>query len=409
MDLSPVVIAIPMYFTLMGIELVVESITRRRTYRLNDAITNINAGVVQQITGTFLEILKIGVYVFVYEHWAFAHLERNWYTFAAIFILWDFCYYWDHRFQHVISLFWGGHSVHHQSEEYNLSVALRQSSTSVLWGFPVYLPLALIGFSPIQFAIVGGLNLLYQFWIHTEHINLMPRWFEYIFNTPSHHRVHHGRDIKYLDKNYAGVFIIWDRMFGSFKQEEERPNYGVTKPLKSWNPVYANVAHYVDLFGAVKKARSLGDGLRILFMPPGWYPAYLGGFQQAPVVDASYQKFDNKAPTLAINVYILVHFLISLGVTSYYLFNNQHLDLTVKIIVVVWIVFTSMIFGFLFENRSRLLLGLELVRLLYLPVALLVLAQLNYPIDPKLTIGALVYALLSGGAFVFLEKRFFTK
>jgi hypothetical protein len=349
--------------------------------------------------------LKIGVYVFIYEHWAMAHLERSWYTFAAVFILWDFCYYWDHRFQHVISLFWGGHSVHHQSEEYNLSVALRQSSTSVLWGFPIYLPLAIIGFSPIQFAIVGGLNLLYQFWIHTEHINRMPRWFEYIFNTPAHHRVHHGRDLKYLDKNYAGVFIIWDRMFGSFQVEEERPHYGVTKPLQSWNPVYANVAHYVNLFQAVKKARNLGDGLRILFMPPGWYPAYLGGFQQAPVVNDDYQKFNATAPALGVNSYILIQFLASLGATSYYMFNNPTMDLTSKIVAAVWIVYTSMIFGFLFENRSKWLIGLELMRLFYLPIAGVIMLQLGYPIGVNLIIGVLAFALLSGGAFLYLMRR----
>ncbi|MEM6380216.1 MAG: sterol desaturase family protein, partial [Bacteroidota bacterium] len=204
MDLSPVIIAIPMYFTLMAVELVYESITNRKTYRLNDAITNISTGVLQQLSGTFLSILKVGLYLLMYEYCAIFRLEQSWLTFAIAFVAWDLCYYWEHRLAHEINLFWGGHSVHHQSEDYNLSVALRQSSTAFIWGLPIYLPMAILGVHPNHFLLAGGINLLYQFWIHTEHIKKMPTWFEAVFNTPSHHRVHHGRDPKYLDKNYAG-------------------------------------------------------------------------------------------------------------------------------------------------------------------------------------------------------------
>lgn len=369
MDLNPVILAIPMYFVLMGIELVYESISRKKTYRLNDAITNISTGTLQQLTGTFLKIFKIGIYAYVFQYFAFFKIEPNWVSFVLLFFLFDLCYYWEHRMAHRISLFWGGHSVHHQSEDYNLSVALRQSSTSMIWGVPFYLPLALIGFDPVQFAVVGGFNLLYQFWIHTEHINRLPGWFEWFFNTPSHHRVHHGRDPKYIDKNYAGVFIIYDRMFGTFKKEEERPHYGITKPLNSWNPVYANFAHYIDLYGDVKKTRNIGDALKVLFYPPGWRPPYLGGPLRPTTVAEDYHKY-NKRTILQMNLYIFLQFLCTLGLSAFYFFKNEDFSDHIKVLFAFWIIVTTLMFGFLFESNKRWLTGLEVFRLLVIPAGL---------------------------------------
>jgi len=367
MNLNPVIIAIPMYFTLMGIELMYEAITKKKTYRMNDAITNISAGTLQQLAGTFVSIIKVGIYVFFYEKLAAFHLDRNWTTFIAAFFLFDFLYYWEHRMAHAISLFWGGHVVHHQSEEFNLSVALRQTSTGFIWGFPFYLPMALLGFDPMQFVLVGGLNLLYQFWIHTEHIEKLPAWFELIFNTPSHHRVHHGRDPKYIDQNYAGVFIIWDRMFGTFTAEEERPTYGITKPLKSWNPVYANFAHYIDLFQTVKKARNFSDALKILFNKPGWMPAYLGGYQAPKKVGENYKKYNSSA-SRQMKIYVFVQFLALLAGASFYFFKNTEFDPLVKILFTTWIVASTLSFGFLFESKGQWLLTVfETLRLLAIP------------------------------------------
>lgn len=148
MDLNPVIIAIPVFFGLMSIELVYEAITKKHTYRLNDAITNINLGALNQLTGIFSKVVTVGIYTFAFQYIAVVQLPQTWITFAALFILYDLCFYWDHRMSHQISLFWGGHVVHHQSEDFNLSVALRQSSTDFLWSFPFYLPLAFLGFSP---------------------------------------------------------------------------------------------------------------------------------------------------------------------------------------------------------------------------------------------------------------------
>jgi sterol desaturase/sphingolipid hydroxylase (fatty acid hydroxylase superfamily) len=405
MDLNPVILAIPMYFALMGIELVYESISRKKTYRLNDAITNISTCTLQQLTGTFLKIFKIGVYAFVFQHFAFFEIPADWTSFIILFFLFDLCYYWDHRMAHRISLFWGGHSVHHQSEDYNLSVALRQSSTAMIWGMPFYLPLALIGFDPVQFAVVGGFNLLYQFWIHTEHINKLPRWFEWFFNTPSHHRVHHGRDPKYIDKNYAGVFIIYDRMFGTFQKEEERPNYGITKPLNSWNPVYANFAHYIDLYHDVKKTRSAGDALKVLFYPPGWRPEYLGGPQRPTEVTDDYHKY-NKRTILQMNLYIFAQFLGTLGLSAFYFFKNEDFSDVTKVFFAIWIIVSTLMFGFLFESSQRWLVGLEVFRLLVIPVGLWAMTSYGIALLPIWLIPLSV--LFSAGsifAFLFLIQK----
>ncbi len=357
------VLAIPMYFGLMAIELVYEAITKKHTYRLSDAITNISSGTLQQTTGVFFKILKIGIYAAIFNQFAFFHLPNNAWTFTALFILYDLIYYWEHRLAHTVSLFWGGHIVHHQSEDYNLSVALRQSSTSFIWGFPFFLPLALLGFDPKMLLLVGGINLLYQFWIHTEHIDRLPNWFEAVMNTPSHHRVHHGRNPKYIDKNFAGVFILWDRMFGSFKAEEERPSYGVTTPVKSWNPVYANFAHYIELFKTTRQSRSYKDTLKMLFYKPGWMPSYLGGYQAPTELKEDYKKYNPQVgPT--IGKYVFAHFLILLILVPLFFAVQEELPMAQRFLYAVWIVMTTLSFGFMFEKKATWLWYYEIIRMI---------------------------------------------
>lgn len=379
MDLNPVILAIPMYFILMAVELIYEKITNRQSYRINDSLTNISTGTLQQLTNTFIALFKIGIYTWVYEQFALTELGQTTATFILALVLWDLCYYWEHRMAHTVNLFWGGHIVHHQSEEYNLSVALRQTSTGFIWGFPFFLPMAIIGIHPIQFVLVGGINLLYQFWIHTEHIKKLPSWFEFIFNTPSHHRVHHGRDPKYIDKNYGGIFIVWDRLFGSFKAEEEKPNYGITTPLNSWNPVYANFSHYINLGKWLKQVRSGSDAVRLLFNKPGWFPEYMGGIQTATPVTSNYKKYDRKIENL--QYYVLIQFFVALILNSFYFFNYKDLLMSQKSIFALWIVFSSILFGLMFEFYNRWLIAFEMLRLAAIPFILgsIIFAQSKNP------------------------------
>jgi sterol desaturase/sphingolipid hydroxylase (fatty acid hydroxylase superfamily) len=349
----------------MAVEIFYEKIKHKNSYRLNDTLTNINTGTLQQLTNTFIVLFKIGIYTWVYESFAISVLPQNGYTFVLALIFWDFCYYWEHRMAHTVNLFWGGHIVHHQSEEFNLSVALRQTSTGFIWGFPFYLPMAILGINPMQFVLVGGINLLYQFWIHTEHIKKMPWFFELVFNTPSHHRVHHGRDPKYIDKNYAGILIVWDRLFGSFQVEEETPHYGITTPLNSWNPVYANFAHYINLGKWLGHIRSPKDAIKLLLNKPGWFPEYMGGAQPVKTIESGYKKYNKNIN--GIQGYILFQFFIALVLNSFYFFNFAHFLIFDKIIFALWIVFTALLFGFMFEVQSRFIIGLEILRLLVIP------------------------------------------
>lgn len=367
MNFNPVIFAIPIFFGLMSLELMYEAITKKKTYRLNDAVTNINLGVLNQVSNIFTKIVTIGIYSFIYQYFAVYKIPEHWISFIILFFLYDLCFYWSHRMSHEISLFWGGHVVHHQSEDFNLSVALRQSSTAFIWSTPFYLPLAVLGFDPIQFVLIGGFNLLYQFWIHTEHINRIG-WLEKIMNTPSHHRVHHGRDPKYIDKNYAGVFIIWDKMFGTFKEEEERPNYGITKPVGSWNPVYANFAHYIDLYQYAKQSRSWSDTKNMLFKQPGWLPDYLGGVQNPKDVTEDFKKYNADVSFIWMKTYIFAQFLIAISITAYFLFNFSDFTMASKISLSAWIVISTAMLGILFESKSKWLFGIEIIRLCLIPL-----------------------------------------
>lgn len=224
-----------------------------------------------------------------------------------------------------------------------------------------------LGFDPIQFVLVGGFNLLYQFWIHTEHISKIG-WLEKILNTPSHHRVHHGRDPKYIDTNYAGVFIIWDKMFGTFKEEEERPNYGITKPIESWNPIYANFAHYIDLFNYVKLSRSWADTKNMLFKQPGWLPDYLGGVQTPEGVSQDFQKYNADVSFVWMKAYIFIQFAIATALTALFLFNFSDFTMSLKLIFSGWIILSTAMLGVLFESKNKKLVWIEILRLAVIPI-----------------------------------------
>jgi alkylglycerol monooxygenase len=380
LNFNPIVHSIPIFFILIGIELVVERFTNKELYKFPDAVANISCGITSQLSGLFLSVLGVGVYVIVYEKLAFVEMSETvtsqWWYWIALILLVDLAYYWAHRMSHEVNLFWGGHVVHHQSEEYNLSVALRQSSFQVVWTFAFSLPIALLGFKPQDFVYISAFNTLYQFWIHTEAINKMPRWFEFIFNTPSHHRVHHGRNPKYIDKNHAGSLIIWDRMFGTFQAEEERPTYGITKPINSWNPIFANFSHYVEMGKDLKQIPGWGDRIKYLFMKPGWLPKSLGGYRPAHEVDKNtYKKYRTDGP-MQLNLYVLFQYILCLIGTSMFLFNSRKFDMGEKAIIAVIIAITVVNCGVLFEKRAWVKWS-EWFRIILYPIILIALTYLN--------------------------------
>lgn len=391
MDINPIVLSIPVFFILIGIEIIIERFTNQKLYRLPDAIANLSCGITSQLSGLFLAIIAIGIYQFIFEKAALLSLNKNWLYWFALILLVDFAYYWAHRMSHEVNLFWGGHVVHHQSEEYNLSVALRQSSLQVLWTFAFNLPIALLGFSTVDFVLISAFNTLYQFWIHTETIGKMG-WFEYIFNTPSHHRVHHGRNPKYIDKNHAGSLIIWDKMFGTFQAEEERPTYGITKPINSWNAIWANMSHYSEMAKDLKRIPSWADKIRYLFKKPGWLPDHLGGYRASSEIDRqAYKKFDT--PTaLGLNLYVLFQYVLCLGGTALFLFNAGKFSFLEKTFISILISFTVVNCGVLFENK-RWVKWAELMRIILYPI--LFFWIFRYELNFLMIAAAFAYLLIS--------------
>lgn len=402
MNINPIVIAIPVYFLLIGIEIIYHRLHSVKSYRLKDAMTNINCGVISQISGAFIMVALFSLYTYIEANWALLDLPVVWWVFPLTFIFFDMMYYWAHRMSHQINLFWAAHSVHHQSEEYNLTVALRQSSTQILWTFLFYLPLALTGIPPVVFISMQGINLLYQFWIHTESIDKMPKWYEAVFNTPSHHRVHHARNPKYIDKNHAGTLIIWDKLFGTFIAEEERPDYGVTKPLASWNPLWANFAHYFDIWKDMKTVPKLTDKLLVLVKKPGWLPESMGGYRKPKEVSDLYQKFDT-ATSFRLNFYIVVQFLVIMAGTLTFLFYLDILIDSQKISSAIVIILSVASFGLLFDNRpwSR---WLEYLRLIAVPLIFLYATGEFSPSLITILIAS-TYLVISAGWFTLAKKH----
>ena len=364
MNINPVILSIPIYFGLILIEWTYDLIKKKGIYRLSDAFGNISCGMFEQITGVFLKILSIGIYVFIFDRFRIATVPTTWPFIILMWVVVDFLYYWAHRWSHTINLFWLGHVVHHQSEDYNFSVALRQGALQKVFTFWVYLPMAFLGFDPVWFVIISALNTVYQFWIHTEQINRMG-WFGLIFNTPSHHRVHHGRNPKYIDKNHAGSLIIWDKMFGTFTAEEDTPVYGITKPNMHWDPVSSHIQPFADLFKDMKNVSGIGNKLALLWNPPGWLPKENGGMRFPPEVDkSSYSKFNIKIDR-TLSIYLFIQFLFVLGGTAFFLFNFTNFEMRENLALSGLLIFSVISLGLLFEARKFAWI-IEILRLLLL-------------------------------------------
>lgn len=275
--LDPLPYAIPFFVIAILFEIYWTQKFKRHQYKFKDAAACITLSNISYIAGLFGTGIKMFCYYYIYQYFRMSEMtslsismQIN--CFLSLIILQDFIYYWFHRLSHRVNFFWASHIVHHSSEEYNLAVALRQSTFQQYLSWPLYLPLALIGFPPEWLVSVISINLIYQFWFHTREIDRMPEWFETIFNTPSHHRVHHGTNPQYLDKNYAGIFILWDRWFGSFEPEAETVRYGITVPVNSYNPIWINLHYLWYLCQMSRAAPSLTKALKIWLAPPDWKP-----------------------------------------------------------------------------------------------------------------------------------------
>lgn len=370
--------SIPLFFLLIAAELLYARFGRQSLYRLSDSIADLSAGTLSQIAGIFTKLLLGASYAWTFEHlrldrWTTAYrwpdgTALTWVNavaWSAAFVLVDLAYYWFHRVSHEVNVFWAGHIVHHSSEEYNLAVALRQSAVGGLLSWVFYIPLAVLGIPLEQFVVCYALNLIYQFWIHTRVIDRLPRWAEAVLNTPSHHRVHHGVNPEYQDRNYAGVFIVWDRWFGTFTPERDAPVYGLTTPLASWNPLWAQVHQYVAIARAVARRDTWRDRWMSVFGSPAWRPLAEGGPVRIPPVSTrALLKYDPAVPT-RLSQYALAHFALALPPALWLLARSDQLALPALAAGGFYVVLTLTNVGGVLEAR-RWALSAERARMLTL-------------------------------------------
>ncbi len=263
--------AIPLFVITLILEIIVDARARSNSYETKDAITSISMGLGNVLLGLISKVLVFAVFYYLYDNFRLFTIPFVWWAWVLILFTEDLIYYWFHRISHLSRFFWASHIVHHSSQRYNLSTALRQTWTGSFLSFVFWLPLPLLGFHPVMILAQMSISLIYQYWIHTEFIKKMPDWFEAFFNTPSHHRVHHATNPQYLDRNHAGIFIIWDKWFGSFEPEIEKPIYGLVTNISSFNPLYVAFHEWINLFRDIFTSKtSFINRLKYIGKPPGW-------------------------------------------------------------------------------------------------------------------------------------------
>jgi sterol desaturase/sphingolipid hydroxylase (fatty acid hydroxylase superfamily) len=407
MDL--ILLAVPFFFVLIAVELMADRVRGQRNFTLADSINSLSTGALSTSTGLLTKGVGLLTYALAWEHLALLRLPSNalWVWLLA-FVLYDLCYYWLHRLGHERNILWAAHSVHHQSEEYNLTTALRQTSSGFIFSWLFYVPLALIGVPPVVFITVASLNLLYQFWVHTRHIPKLG-WLEWVLITPSNHRVHHAQNPVYLDRNYGGVFIIWDRLFGTFKEEDpaEPVVFGVTTPLASWNPLWANLQFYAQLYSDARRTRSWKDKLRIWFMPTGWRPADVAAaYPQAKQNLALFRKFEI-ALGRAWQVYVAAQFAVYIALGSYLMDVAERVPSAALVLGWSLMAFGLFVLGAALENRPWAV-RLELARLLTLVPALYLAGTLGLAVVvPVFWLLLGCYLLFSAGGLLFCRRAAF--
>jgi sterol desaturase/sphingolipid hydroxylase (fatty acid hydroxylase superfamily) len=368
-----IALAVPFFFALIGVEVWLARRAGRDVYRLNDAVSDISAGIAQQVGLIFFKGALLLAYAVAWKHLRlFTLSEKSVWTWVIAFVLIDFVYYWWHRLSHEVNVLWAAHVVHHSSEEYNLAVALRQGVATPVTYLPFHLPLALVGVPPVIAAAVDAFNTLYQFWIHTRLVGKMGPLEKWI-NTPALHRVHHAINPRYLDRNYGGTFMIWDRLFGTYEPETEAPVFGLVKPLNSLQPVSAQLHFWGEMWDRARQTPRLADKLRVLIKGPPWTPPGMKPFPPAPEVrPETFVKHDPDLPR-TMHAYLIAQLAIVIAGATLLMFFETQLPMA-KLAVGGALVYASLIaWGGFLEGR-RWALALELARLGLLIAGALALA-----------------------------------
>ena len=354
--------AVPFFLLAILIELAYGIIKKNNTYRLNDAISSLFMGSLR--SANKLIIIGLGGYVFylIETNNSLWRMDANsplvW-VFA--FIVYDFFYYWFHRMSHERQIFWASHVAHHQSEDYNLSTALRQTGTGAFITWIFFIPVFLIGVPSYVFVSVASINLIYQFWVHSEHIPKLG-WYEKFFVTASNHRVHHAQNENYIDKNYGGVFIIWDRMFGTYKEEDnsEAPIYGIRGKIDTFNPIWANLHIYVNMLEDIWSAKRWKEKLFVPFARTGWRPSSLPNSIRKDDFDpVTFKKYNPQVPT-KIKAYSFFQFF-ALSYVGFALLENGNLNYQQLWVTISMMAFTMYCTSLWLDGKEGI--GMEITRL----------------------------------------------
>jgi alkylglycerol monooxygenase len=373
--MNPIIYAIPVFMLSILVEAWVAHRRGLKVYDIPDAITSLHHGTLSQVSGLFLKLFTFGIYVAIYTHarlfdWPAEGLL--WGVAALLFS--DFCYYWAHRLGHEVNILWASHVVHHSSEYYNLTTALRQTSTGHFFGWIFYIPMALAGVPPELFIIVSLIDLLYQYWVHTELIGTLG-WFDRVFCSPSNHRVHHGQNDYCIDKNYGGILILWDRFFGTFTDERTGPDaepicFGIRSPLKNYSPIWGNLHHYAQIIDTMKQTPGVLAKIGVIFSPPG------GWGQPLPHFDpAGFTRFDTHTPS-TLRRYVGLHYAGILLMAGHFLAAFNTLSRPCAATYAALILLTSVSLAGLLMNQPStrsLVLRLEQLRVTALGIAFVAL------------------------------------
>ena len=384
--------AVPFFLLAILIELAYGIIKKNNTYRLNDAISSLFMGSLR--TANKVIILSLGGYVFylIETHnslWRMDGSSPLVWIFA--FVVYDFFYYWFHRMSHERQIFWASHVAHHQSEDYNLSTALRQTGTGAFVTWIFYIPVFLIGVPSYVFVSVASINLIYQFWVHSEHIPKLG-WYEKFFVTASNHRVHHAQNENYIDKNYGGVFIIWDRMFGTYKEEDDAvtPIYGIRSKIDTFNPIWANLHIYVKMFKDIWYAQSLKEKFFVPFARTGWQPSASSmAVEKDDFNPATFKKYDPQIPT-KIKFYAFFQFFL-LSLVGLLLLESGTLNYEQLWVTVSMMAFTMYCTSLWLDGKEGF--TLEIARLI-LCLALGIYAYLEMSLS-ALAMSLMIYSIIN--------------
>ncbi len=397
MDL--IAVAVPFFLLLIAVEFSYGLLRGRNTYRVNDTVNSLSMGTLSSINGLVIVGFSALIYEYIVDTLQLTQLPADsalvW---VMTFVLYDLAYYWKHRLGHEVALFWGSHVSHHQSEDYNLSTALRQTSID-FHGFLFLIPFFLIGVPGEIIVTSVSLNLIYQFWVHTQHVPKLS-FIEWIMVTPSNHRVHHARNDRYVDKNYGGVFIVWDRIFGTFQDEldDEPAVYGLRKPLNSWNPLWANIHVYWRLLVDFVTLKGIGNKFKLLIKPPGWLPEnQLSSCKAKRTVDLT-SKYDPPLHPLT-RIYVASQFIATLSVSlplAGLAENATQIELWAAVLFVAGSLFVH---GYILDRRKHTLLW-ECGRLIA-GIMLALLVPLGDQLSTILLTSSCVALLLVFGSVLF--------